>query len=127
MIYGVERSLPHISGNLVRKKAESSSPTADRPINSVSEADREKAREFRKNALKSDGLCSHLVPSHLPPSTVSLGLDLSAIARTSAAVSTSPPSKTVTATGGAEVRDCFSFRSISLTSFERLVLRKAHK
>jgi len=50
-----------------------SPPAFERRTSSVSDEDREKAREFRKNALKADGL------------------DLSAIARTSSAVSTSPP------------------------------------
>ncbi|KAL4243382.1 Hyaluronan/mRNA-binding protein domain-containing protein [Abortiporus biennis] len=49
---------------------------AERRTSSVTEEDREKAREFRKNALKSGEV------------------DLAAIARTSAAVSTSPPTKT---------------------------------
>ncbi|KAH8102041.1 hypothetical protein BXZ70DRAFT_1076638 [Cristinia sonorae] len=53
-----------------------SPPAVERRTSSVSEEDREKAREFRKNAFKTEGL------------------DLSAIARTSSAVSTSPPNQT---------------------------------
>ncbi|TCD64996.1 hypothetical protein EIP91_003363 [Steccherinum ochraceum] len=53
-----------------------SPPSIERRTSSVSDEDREKAREFRKNALRADGL------------------DLSAIARTSSAVSTSPPNQT---------------------------------
>jgi len=51
-------------------------PPVERRTSSVSEEDREKAREYRKNAFKNGDI------------------DLSAIARTSSAVSSSPPSAT---------------------------------
>ncbi|THH32875.1 hypothetical protein EUX98_g1341 [Antrodiella citrinella] len=54
----------------------SSPPAIERRTSSVSEEDREKAREFRKHALKTGEL------------------DLSAIARTSSAMSASPPNQT---------------------------------
>jgi len=58
------------------KVGESKKPAAERRGSSVTEEERENARQFRKMALKGEDI------------------DLSAIARTSSAVSTSPPNKT---------------------------------
>ncbi|EGO01155.1 hypothetical protein SERLA73DRAFT_179248 [Serpula lacrymans var. lacrymans S7.3] len=63
------------------KVAESKKPTTDRRGSSFTEAERESARQFRKMALKGEDI------------------DLSAIARTSSAVSTSPPNKTPVVNG----------------------------
>ncbi|OJA10504.1 hypothetical protein AZE42_07827 [Rhizopogon vesiculosus] len=61
-------------------------PVLEERANSFTEEERESARKFRKNALKGQDI------------------DLSAIARTSSAVSTSPPNRSspVTITGSAE-------------------------
>jgi len=68
-------------------------PILEKRANSFTEEDRESARQFRKNALKGQDI------------------DLSAIARTSSAVSTSPPNRSspVTITGSAETS---SIRSV---------------
>ncbi|KIJ64697.1 hypothetical protein HYDPIDRAFT_175275 [Hydnomerulius pinastri MD-312] len=58
-------------------------PVMERRSNSVTEEERQSARKFRKNALKGQDI------------------DLSAIARTSSAVSASPPGR-VTITSGAD-------------------------
>ncbi|KAG1789122.1 uncharacterized protein HD556DRAFT_1244117 [Suillus plorans] len=66
-------------------------PKLEKRINSFTEEERESARQIRKNALKAQDL------------------DLSMIARTSSAASTSPPTRSppVSITGSAEVRSFF--------------------
>lgn len=71
-------------------------PEARRKSSSaITDEDKEKALQFRKNALKTKGQFFAGYATRLPWLTIRthvVDIDLAAIARTSAAVSTSPPS-----------------------------------
>jgi hypothetical protein len=62
-------------------------------MSSVTDEDRENAIKVRQNALKSNGsMCSRTVQQHhLPCTNIPPAIDLAAIARSSVAVSGSPP------------------------------------
>jgi hypothetical protein len=67
-------------------------PAAVRRTSSVTDEDRENALKIRKNALKSDGSMSSYPYSALSlVLTTDTAIDLAAIARSSVAVSGSPP------------------------------------
>jgi len=93
-----DEEVDDLAENENKKDVEKSeTPAVERRPNSLTEEERRLARDFRKNALKAQEI------------------DLSAIARTSHAVSVSPPGR-VTITSGAETP-----RSISISTLNHAI------